>query len=120
MATARNIVLAGEYAGSRIFRMSATLVYISGTMTKSDDIYLTPEFVRRYEIMTDEIIKSGNSLLLTGELDPGCLQKLRLRASEAMQKKGIYTIALKFENESRSLIEIDEKLFRAFEARMNG
>ena len=72
-------------------------------MKKTDDVFLTPEYVRRYEIMTDEIIRSGNSLLLTGSLDPGCLLKLRLQASRSMKHKGIYTVAIKFEDEKRSL-----------------
>ena len=119
MASAKNIVLAGDYAGLRVFRMSASLAYISGTMKKIDDIYLTPDTVVRYEIMTEDIIRSGNSLLLTGALDPGCLMNLRLRASQAMQDKGIYTIALKFQDNKRSLLEIDDKIFAAISRRLN-
>ena len=118
MASARNMVIAGDYQGCRIFCMTGKLAYISGTMKKMDDIFLTPEFVSRYEVMTEEIIRSGNSLLLTGVLDPGNLLKLRLHATAAMQKKGIYTVALKFEDDKRSLLEVDEKTFRAIERRM--
>ncbi len=120
MASARNIVLAGDYTGCRVFRMSATLAYISGTMKKMDDIYLAPEQVVRYELMTEDIIRSGNSLLLTGSLDPGCLSKLRLHASEAMQKKGIYTLAVKFQDDKRALLEVDEKIYTAIVRRMEG
>ena len=119
MAVARNLVLAGDYAGLRVFRMSPSLAYISGTMKKIEDIYFTPETVRRYELMTEEIIRSGNSLLLTGALDPGCLISLRLRASEAMQSKGIYTIAVKFQDDKRSLLEIDDKIYAAIVRRLN-
>ena len=119
MASARNMVIAGDYTGCRVFCMTGKLAYISGTMKKMDDIFLTPEFVARYELMTEDIIRSGNSLMLTGALDPGNLQKLRLHASESAQKKGIYTVALKFEDEKRSLLEIDEKTFRAIERRMH-
>ncbi|MBR5723064.1 MAG: hypothetical protein IKX57_05490 [Oscillospiraceae bacterium] len=118
MASARNIVIAGDYTGCRVFCMTGKLAYISGTMKKMDDIFLTPEFVTRYELMTEDIIRSGNSLMLTGVLDPGCLMKIRLHATPAMQKKGIYTIAIKFEDDKRSLLEVDEKTFRAIERRM--
>jgi len=118
MASAKNIVLAGDYTGCRIFRMSASLAYISGTMKKMDDIYLVPENVKRFEVMTEDIIRSGNSLLLTGSLDPGLLVKLKLNASEAMQKKGIYTIALKFKDDKRALIEVDDKILAALVKRM--
>ncbi|MBP0988859.1 MAG: hypothetical protein J6S92_11345 [Oscillospiraceae bacterium] len=118
MASAKNIVLAGDYTGCRVFCMSARLAYISGTMKKIDDIYLTPENVARYELMTEDILRSGNSLLLTGPLDPACLLKLRLHASVAMQNKGIYTVAVKFEDEKRSLLEIDEETYHAFMRRM--
>ena len=118
MASAKNIVLAGDYTGCRVFCMSARLAYISGTMKKIDDIYLTPENVARYELMTEDILRSGNSLLLTGPLDPAGLLKLRLHASVAMQNKGIYTVAVKFEDEKRSLLEIDEKTYHAFMRRM--
>ncbi|MBR6717195.1 MAG: hypothetical protein IKI77_02490 [Oscillospiraceae bacterium] len=118
MASARNMVIAGDYAGCRVFCMTGKLAYISGTMKKMDDIFLTPETVTRYELMTEDIIRSGNSLLLTGALDPGNLKKLRLHASPAMQSKGIYTVALKFEDDKRSLLEIDEKTYRAIVRRM--
>ncbi len=118
MASAKNIVLAGDYTGCRVFRMSSSLAYISGTMKKIDDIYLVPENVKRFEVLTDEIIHSGNSLLLTGVLDPGLLIHLKLHASEAMQKKGIYTIAIKFQDDKRSLLEIDDKILAAFVKRM--
>ena len=118
MASAKNMVIAGDYTGCRVFCMSARLAYISGTMKKMDDIYLTPENVVRYELMTEDILRSGNSLLLTGVLDPACLLKLRRHASVAMQNKGIYTVAVKFQDESRSLMEIDEKTYRAFMRRM--
>ena len=118
MASARNIVLAGDYAGCRVFRMSAALAYISGTMKKIDDIYLTPELVDRYEVITEDVIRSGNSLMLTGVLDPGRLASVRLHASESMQKKGIYTVAVRFQDEKCSLMEIDDKIFAALERRM--
>ena len=118
MASAKNMVIAGDYTGCRIFCMSARLAYISGTMKKIDDIYLTPENVVRYELMTEDILRSGNSLLLTGSLDPAWLTKLRLHASVAMQNKGIYTVAVKFGDEKRSLMEIDEKTYHAFMRRM--
>ena len=120
MASAKNAVLAGDYAGCRVFRMNAALAYISGTMKKMEDIFLTPENVVRYELMTEEIIRSGNSLLLTGVLDPGCLLNLRLHASEAMQKKGIFTVAVKFEDDKRCLMEVDEKIYTAICRRMQG
>lgn len=118
MAAARNIVLAGDYTGCRIFRMSASLAYISGTMKKIDDIYLVPENVKRFEVLTEDIIRSGNSLLLTGSLDPGLLGKLKFNASPAMQKKGIYTLALKFQDEKRALVEVDDKILAALVKRM--
>lgn len=118
MASAKNMVIAGDYTGCRVFCMSARLAYISGTMKKIDDVYLTPETVARFELMTEDILRSGNSLLLTGVLDPACLLKLRLHASVAMQNKGIYTVAVKFHNEKRSLMEIDEKTYHAFMKRM--
>ena len=118
MAAARNMVIAGDYTGCRIFCMSARLAYISGTMKKMDDIYLTSENVARFELMTEDILRSGNSLLLTGALDPACLVKLRLHASVAMQNKGIYTVAVKFQDDKRSLMEIDEKTYHAFMKRM--
>lgn len=118
MASAKNIVLAGDYTGLRVFRMSATLAYISGTMKKMDDVYLTPETVTRYELMTEDIVRSGNSLLLTGVLDPGSLLKLRLRANAGMQSRGIYTVAVKFADGKRSLMEVDEKIYAAIARRL--
>lgn len=120
MASAKNMVLAGDYAGCRVFCMSARLAYISGTMKKTEDVYLTQETVVRFELMTEDVIRSGNSLLLTGALDPGCLLKVRLRATEGYQKKGIYTVAVKFSDDKRSLMEIDEHIYHAVVRRLLG
>lgn len=120
MASAKNTVIAGDYNTCRLFRMNAALVYISGTMKKMDDIFLTPETVEAFEPVTEEIIRSGACKILTGVLDPACLLTLRLHASEAMQKKGVYTIAVKFRDGKRSLMEIDEKLYQAICRRMQG
>ena len=120
MASAKNIVLAGDYASCRVFRMNAALAYISGTMKKTDDIFLTSENVECFEALTEDIIRSGGSTLLTGVLDPACLLTLRLHASESMQKKGIYTIAVKFQDGKRCLMEIDEKIYQAICRRMQG
>lgn len=113
MASAKNIILAGDYAGCRVFRMPGAPAYICGTMKKIDDIYLTPETIARYELMTEDIIRSGNSLLLTGVLDPGCLLNVRLHASEAMQAKGIYTLAVKLQDDKRCLMEVDKYIYNA-------
>jgi len=120
MASAKNTILAGDYTGCRLFRMNAALAYISGTMKKIEDIFLTPETVEAYEPLTEDMIRAGSSSLLTGTLDPGCLLSLRLHASEAMQKKGIYTVAVQFTDGKRSLMEIDEKIFTALCRRMQG
>ena len=118
MASAKNMVLAGDFTGCRIFRPSANLAYISGTMKKMDDIPFTPQFVSRFEVLTEDTIRSGNSLLLTGSLDPAMLTNLKLHASEHMQNKGIYTIAVKFVNEKRVLIEVDDKIYTTIVRRM--
>lgn len=117
--TARNTVLAGDYVGCRVFRMSATCAYISGTMKKLDDVRFSPEEVDRYELLTEDMIRSGNSLLLTGSLDPGCLTSLRLNATPHNQAKGIYTLAVKFNDGKRALIEVDEKIYTAIVRRMS-
>ncbi len=119
MASARNMVLAGDYAGCRIFRMSATCAYISGTMKKAEDVRFAPDTVVRYEVLTEDMIRSGNSLLLTGALDPGCLQKVRFHATPANQLKGIFTLAVKFRDEKRALIEVDEKIYQTIVRRMS-
>lgn len=113
MASAKNMVLAGDYTGCRIFRLSPSASYISGTMKKIDDVPFSPKYVAKYEVLTEDIIRSGNCLILTGSLDPAGLGSLRLRASTAMQSKGIYTIAVKFHDDKRALIEVDEKIYGA-------
>lgn len=119
MASARNTVLAGDLVGCRIFRMSATCAYISGTMKKIEDIRFCPETVASYELLTEDMIRSGNSLLLTGSLDPGCLTSLRLNATPQKQAKGIYTLAFKFVDGKRALVEVDEKIYTTIVRRMS-
>ncbi|MCQ2416300.1 MAG: hypothetical protein MJ071_00615 [Oscillospiraceae bacterium] len=118
MASARNIVLAGNFTGCRLFRMPGGIAYISGTMKKMDDIYLTPAYVSDYQVMLEDEIRSGRSVYLTGILDPGRLLELSFRASEAYQKKGIYTVLIQFKDYKRVLVEMDSKILEALEYRM--
>lgn len=110
MANAKNMVIAGDYEGKAIAG-SFGIVLISTGFTTS--IQLNRETVESYEVMTDEHRKSAASGVARGLLGGALLGPVGMLAGGLSAKsKGIYQIALQFKDGKRSLIEVDDKIYK--------
>lgn len=112
---AQNKVIAGEYAGSFVMGFVTPGIYPN---PKKPPIELTKENILNYEIVTEEHRKSAASGITRGLVGGILLGPVGLLASLTAKTKGIHVIAIEFHDGNKSLIEIDEKIYKAFIQKM--
>lgn len=106
---AKNVVLSGKYKGAEIIiHNHCDHVVIKGgkSLNKYD--------VASYEVITEEKYKSGTSAILRGAAGVALLGGIGVLAALSAKSKGIYVIAVEWKNGEKSLIEIDDKLYKRF------
>ena len=114
MASASNKVIAGDYTGKNVMEPSLGLKhpYISESLFKSVD--LCSQTVASYEVVTDEHRKSAASGVGRGLVGGAILGPVGLLAGALSAKnKSIYTVAIQFHDGRKSLIEINERIYKA-------
>lgn len=108
---AKNKVIAGDYVGN-IVGQALGQPYISTGFAKS--IQLNSTTVESYELITDEHRKSAKSGIARGLVGGALLGPVGMLAGGVSGKsKGIYQLALQFKDSKRSLIEVDDKIYKA-------
>jgi hypothetical protein len=111
MAKARNKVIAGDYLGRPVMQTFG-MAFISLSITKN--IELTKDNVEDYEVMDESHTRSTASTIGRGLIGGFLLGPAgMLGGALTSKKKGIYVIALKFKDGGKSLIEVDDKIYRA-------
>lgn len=111
MASAKNRVIAGDYLGNVV---SVTLgsPFLQTGLFKS--LLLDKSTVENYELITDEHRKSAKSGIARGLVGGALLGPVGMLAGGLSAKsKGIYQIAIEFKDGKRSLVEADDKFYKA-------
>ncbi len=109
---AKNRVLSGDYVGKQILGGGISQAKISIGFVKQ--LYLNKTTVESYEVINNENQKSMVSSVARGVLGGALLGGVGAIAGAASAKnKGIYTIAIQFKDGKRSLIEVDDKIYKA-------
>lgn len=107
---AKNKVIAGDYQGNQVKTSSNTLCV---------SVYeLSKRTVESYELITEDKVKSGTSAILRGMAGVALLGGVGIIAGLSAKNKGIYTIAIQWKDGKKSLIEIDDKLYKKFVTEM--
>ncbi|MFF5993468.1 hypothetical protein AAGS61_01785 [Lysinibacillus sp. KU-BSD001] len=112
---AQNKVIAGDYEGCPIMGFVTPGIYSN---PKQPPLELTKANVINYEIITEEHRKSAASGIARGLVGGALLGPVGLLAGLTAKTKGIHVIALEFNDGKRSLIEIDEKIYKTFIQKM--
>lgn len=108
--SAKNKVIAGDYAGNPVISTLGT-VQISTGLFKS--LILNKTTVENYELVTDEHRKSAASGIARGLIGGALLGPVGMLAGGLSAKsKGIYTIAIRFKDGKSSLLEVDDKIYK--------
>ena len=111
MAKAKNAVIAGEYEKKQVTLSSGKVRINVGFAEK---VEINKDTVEAYELITDEHRKSAASGAARGLVGGALLGPVGLLAGGLSAKsKGIYQIAIEFKDGTKSLIEIDDKIYKA-------
>lgn len=125
MASARNRVIAGAFDGKSVrykslldFHVTIPDIHSYSSDASGLSIYgdkgleLTKSNVELYESITEEKMKSGSSAIIRGAFGAAVLGPVGLLAGLTAKNKGIYIIAIEWKNGKKSLIEVDEKIYK--------
>lgn len=108
---AKNCVIAGDYENKQLthtVKGAVLLVAFLKTMP------LDKTTVESYEVMTDEHRKSAASGVARGLIGGALLGPVGILAGGLSAKnKGTYTVAIQFKDGKKSLVEIDDKVYKA-------
>lgn len=111
MAKAKNAVIAGDYAG-KLLSCTSGRVFISLGFLKS--LELTKKTVESVELITDEHRKSAASGVARGIVGGALLGPVGMLAGSVSAKdKGIYQVAIQFNDGKKSLVEVDDKIYKS-------
>ncbi|MEL4861024.1 hypothetical protein AAEU42_07235 [Pseudoflavonifractor phocaeensis] len=114
---AKNRVIAGDYMGKNVIKALNSVMISIGLKEKA--IELDKYSVVAYEVITEEQRKSAASGVARGLVGGALLGPVGMLAGGISAKnKGIYQVALQFKDGKKSLIEVDEKLYKTLVAKM--
>lgn len=109
---AKNAVIAGDYEGKGISIRGFGDVSIVTGFGKFID--LDKYSVEAYEVITDEHRKSAASGVARGLVGGALLGTVGLIAGSLSAKtKGTYQIVIQFKDGKKSLIEVDDKIYKS-------
>lgn len=113
---AKNMVIAGEYQGKGV-GVSLGCPFINIKIAKP--LYLDKGNVDSYEVITEESRKSAASGVARGIVGGALLGPVGLLAGGLSAKsKGTVTLAIQFKDGGKSLIEADDKFYKALIQKM--
>lgn len=108
---AENRVIAGDYEGKGIGATSEGAYVITGFLKTFD---LNKDTVESYELITDEHRKSAASGAIRGLVGGALLGTAGMLAGGlSATENGIYQMVICFKDGKRSLIEVDDKIYKA-------
>lgn len=116
MSKAQNAVISGYGSGQKIWNNGTALSFKLGVnlgervLAKNNKM----NSISTYEVLTEDIVKSGSSAILRGATGMALLGQVGILAGLSAKNKAIYTIAIEFKDGKRSLIEIDDALYKVF------
>lgn len=102
---AQNKVIKGKFVNSRVYSNGDCLVCSTGDPIRK-------HFADAYEVITEEKMKSGTSAILRGAAGAALLGGVGILAGLTAKTKGVYTVVILWKDGEKSLIEIDEKLYK--------
>ena len=114
MSSARNKVIAGDYEGKTVMPPGWGIKHpsISASFTKT--IALNKKEVASYELVTDEHRKSAASGVARGLVGGALLGPVGLLAGAMSAKnRSIYLVTVQFKDGRKSLLEIDDDIYKA-------
>lgn len=107
---AKNKVIAGDYDGKLVNQVFGTVTISTGFISS---IALDKTTVSSYELMDESHSKSAVSAVGRGLVGGFLLGPVGLLAGLSAKTKGVHVVAIQFTDGKKSLIEVDEKIYKA-------
>ncbi|MFH5181172.1 hypothetical protein ACHHV8_36735 [Paenibacillus sp. TAB 01] len=107
---AKNKVIAGDYEGKMVTQALGIVTITTGFLKK---IIVDKTTVDSYEVMNEEHRKSAVSAVGRGLVGGFLLGPVGLLAGLSAKTKGTHVVAIQFKDGKKSLLEIDEKVYKA-------
>ncbi len=107
---AKNMVVSGDYKG-KVVSQAAGTAFISIGLFKT--ININRKTVDSYEVLNEEHQKSAASAVGRAAVGSLLLGPIGLLAGFTAKTKGAFYIALQFKDGKKSLIEADDKVYKA-------
>ena len=129
----KNTVTAGDYNGfwvqmngSKVLLVKPTgilmglcklflaicTIGISLFFTRSRKIPIDKTTVDSYEVIGEESSTSASSAVARGALGAALLGPVGIAAALSAKKKGMYTLAIQFKDGKKSLLEVDDAVYK--------
>ncbi|WP_199798726.1 SHOCT domain-containing protein [Clostridium tetani] len=106
---AKNKVIDGDYKGKSVVPTALGITIVLGLFKK---VMINESTVENYEVFDSEKTTSAASAMGRGALGGFFLGPIGLLAATSAKKKGVYVIAIQFKDGKRSLIEVNEKVYK--------
>jgi len=107
--SAQNKVIAGDYENKLVVNIGKCTSIATGIIKRLE---LTKSNVESYEVMDESSSTSATSAVGRGLVGAFLLGPVGALAALSAKKKGVHVVAIQFKDGKRSLIEIDEKLYK--------
>ena len=114
MTSAKNQVIAGDYNGNKVYAAGGNQLGIGRAKDYGYIAICAKPWIESYELITEDKVKSGTSAILRGMAGVALLVGVGILAGLSAKNKGIFTIAIQWKDGKKSLIEIDDKLYKKF------
>lgn len=108
---AKNAVIAGDYEKSIIVNTVKGVVLSTGFLKTMP---LDKTTIENYELMDEEKRTGATSAVSRGLVGGFLLGPVGLLAGLSAKKKGVHVIAIEFKDGKKSLLEIDDKIYKRF------
>ena len=113
MAKAKNKVIAGDYEKKDVSLSGGKAVINLGGWPIHKKIQLDKTTVESYDVVDESSHKSAASAVGRAAVGGFLLGPVGLAAALSAKSKGIHTVAIQFKDGHRSLLEVDDKIYKA-------
>ena len=118
MASAKNKVIAGDYKRGSVVLFFGTPIIKTGILSGRKRIRIDSSTVESYEVV-DESSKTSASSAVSRAAVGGCLLgPIGWFAALSAKKKGIHTVSIQFKDGHKSLLEVNDKIYKAIIAKV--
>ncbi|WP_339321507.1 hypothetical protein [Paenibacillus sp. FSL W8-0194] len=106
---AKNAVIAGDYQKKIVLNTGKCIAIATGFLKR---VELTKDTVEAYEVVDESSQTSAVSAVGRGLAGSLLLGPVGMLAGLSAKKKGTHTVAVQFKDGSKSLLEIDDKMYK--------